>query len=291
MLESRFFSNLLPMKNLENKVAVITGAASGIGRGMAETFAAAGMRVVLSDVEEAALHSTAAELRDGGADVHAAPADVSVAEDVAALAASALQEYGAVHVVCNNAGVHTGSRPTWESTIDDWAWILGVNLMGVVHGIHTFLPVMIEQGEEAHIVNTASVAGLLTGGSLYGVTKSAVIALSETVHLELIDGGFKPRISVLCPGVVNTNIFNSQRNRPARFPDAGPFPSGWSVEAARRGFALGLSPRVVGEEVLQAIREERFYILTHPEYAGHIEHRMTQILHGENPTLLPLPGS
>ncbi|WP_211370415.1 SDR family NAD(P)-dependent oxidoreductase [Nonomuraea turkmeniaca] len=279
------------MKTLESKVAVITGAASGIGRGMAEAFATAGMRVVLSDVEETALRSTAAELREGGADVHAVPADVSQAADVAALADSTLGKYGAVHVLCNNAGVHTGSRPSWESTLDDWAWILGVNLMGVVHGINTFLPVMIEQDEDAHIVNTASIAGLLTGGSLYGVTKSAVIALSETVHLEVICGGFKPRISVLCPGVVNTNIFNSQRNRPARFPDAGPFPSGWSVDAARQGFALGLSPRVVGEEVVQAIREERFYILTHPEHAGHIEHRMTQILHGENPTIPPFPDS
>ncbi|MGP3961593.1 SDR family NAD(P)-dependent oxidoreductase [Nonomuraea sp. 3N208] len=279
------------MKDAENKVAVITGAASGIGRGMAEAFAAVGMRVVLSDVEEVALHATTAELRDAGADVQAVPADVSQAQDVASLAESALRTFGAVHVLCNNAGVHTGSKPSWESTLDDWAWILGVNLMGVVHGIRTFLPVMIEQGEDAHIVNTASIAGLLTGGSLYGVTKSAVIAYSETVHLELIGGGFKPRISVLCPGVVNTNIFNSHRNRPARFADAGPFPTGWSVDAARQGFTLGVRPRTIGEEVLQAIREERFYVLTHPEYAGHIEHRMTQILHGENPTLLPMPGS
>ncbi|MFF5208483.1 SDR family NAD(P)-dependent oxidoreductase [Streptosporangium sp. NPDC000396] len=278
------------MEDLENKVAVVTGAASGIGRGMAEAFAAAGMRVVLSDIEEAVLHSTTADLRDAGADVHAVVTDVSQAEEVFSLAASALEKYGAVHVLCNNAGVHTGSRPSWESTLDDWSWILGVNLMGVAHGIHAFLPVMIEQGEEAHIVNTASVAGLIAGGSLYGATKSAVVALSETVHLELVDGGYKPRISVLCPGLVDTKIFTSQRNRSARFPDAGPFPSTWSVDVARQAFKLGLSPRIVGEHVLQAIREERFYIFTHPEYKEHIEHRMTQILNEDNPTMLPFPS-
>ncbi len=278
------------MDDLENKVAVITGAASGIGRGMAEAFVDAGMRVVLSDVEEATLHATTAALRDGGADVHAVVTDVSVAKDVASLAESTLEKYGAVHVLCNNAGVYAGSRPSWESTLDDWAWILGVNLMGVVHGIRAFLPVMIEQGEDAHIVNTASVAGLMTGGSLYGATKSAVVALSETVHLELVGGGFTPRISVLCPGLVDTNIFDSQRNRPARFPDVGPYPSGWSVEAAREAFKLGLSPRAVGDRVVEAMREERFYVLTHPEWAEHVTHRSTQIVGGDSPTLLPPPA-
>ncbi|GHG54020.1 SDR family NAD(P)-dependent oxidoreductase [Streptomyces griseocarneus] len=279
------------MRDLENKVAVITGAASGIGRGMAEAFVDAGMRVVLSDVEEAALLSTTAGLRDRGADVHAVVTDVSKAADVTSLAASTLGKYGAVHVLCNNAGVYAGSKPSWESTPDDWAWILGVNLMGVVHGIQAFLPAMIEQDEDAHIVNTASVAGLMTGGSLYGATKSAVVALSETIHLELVGGGHKPRVSVLCPGLVDTNIFHSQRNRPARFPDAGPFPGGWSTEAARKAFKLGTSPRTIGERVIEAMREERFYVLTHPEWAEHIRHRTTQILSGDAPTLLPPPGT
>ncbi|MCA6091319.1 SDR family NAD(P)-dependent oxidoreductase [Streptomyces sp. SCA3-4] len=279
------------MDDLENKVAVITGAASGIGRGMAEAFVDAGMRVVLSDVEEAVLHSTTAELRDGGADVHAVLADVSKAEDVASLAESTLSTYGAVHVLCNNAGVFAGTKPSWKSTLDDWAWVLGVNLMGVVHGIHAFLPVMIEQDEEAHIVNTASVAGLMTGGSLYGASKSALVTLSETIHLELVGGGFKPRISVLCPGLVDTNILDCRRNRPARFADAGPWPEGWSMDAARRAFALGLAPRAVGDAVLQAMREERFYILTHPEFTEHLTHRTTQIVNGDNPTLLPMPGA
>ena len=278
------------MKDLKNKVAVITGAASGIGRGMAETFADAGMRVVLSDVERVPLESTTDNLRASGADVHAVVADVSKAEDVSALAQSALQKFGAVHVLCNNAGVAVVCRPSWTGTLDDWAWILGVNLMGVVHGIRTFLPIMIQQGEDAHIVNTSSMAGLTTGNSLYGASKSAVVSLSETVYLELVGGGFKPRVSVLCPGVVDTDIFHSERNRPAELPNTAWHPTEAVLAAAREGFKRGLSPRVVGEHTLQAIRDERFYVLTHPEWTKHVEHRAKQIVNGENPTTLPPPG-
>lgn len=263
-------------------------AASGIGRGMAEAFVAAGMRVVLADTEPAALHDTTMQLREKGADVHPAVTDVSQAGDVAALAEAALQKYGAVHVLCNNAGVYTGSRPSWESTLDDRSWIIGVNLMGVVYGIRTVLPIMIEQGDDAHIVNTASIAGLITGGSLYGVTKSAVVALSETVYLELVSGGYKPRISVFCPGLVNTNIFDSERNRPARFADAGPRPKGWSRDAAREAFKLRLDPRAAAEQVLRGIREQRFHIFTGSGFAEHIQHRASQIINGENPAMLPL---
>ncbi|MFD6255984.1 SDR family NAD(P)-dependent oxidoreductase [Nocardia sp. NPDC060256] len=278
------------MDDLVGKVAVVTGAASGIGRGMAEAFLNAGMRVVLSDVEVAALHSTTAELRTAGADVHAVVADVSAPDDVTTLAEATLEKYGAVHVLCNNAGVYSGSRPSWDSTLDDWEWILGVNLMGVVHGHSIFLPIMIEQGADAHIVNTASLAAVVGGSSLYGATKSAVLALSETVYLELVDDGFKPRVSVLIPGVVDTNIFDSERNRPKRFAEVGPRPVSWNADTARKAFALGTSPRVIGEQVVQAIHEERFYVLTHPEWKGHIEHRMRQIINGDNPTRLPPPG-
>ncbi|MFE0172378.1 SDR family NAD(P)-dependent oxidoreductase [Streptomyces sp. NPDC059002] len=280
------------MHDLHDRVAVITGAASGIGRGMAEAFADAGLRMVLSDIEEDALRTTTAGLRDGGADVHAVLADVSRADDISSLAEATLTRFGAVHVLCNNAGVHTSSTPSWESTLDDWAWLLGVNLMGVVHGIRAFLPVMIEQDEEAHIVNTASIGGLLTGRSLYGTTKAAVVSLSEAVQIELVDGGFKPRVSVLCPGLVDTDIFRSARNRPTRFPEVGPQPNGGS-SVADIGEAFqqnGLNPRAVGDTVVQAICEERFYVLTHSGYAAHIQHRTAQILNGENPTLLPSRG-
>jgi NAD(P)-dependent dehydrogenase (short-subunit alcohol dehydrogenase family) len=284
------------MQNVSGKVAVITGAASGIGRGMAETFAAAGMKVVLSDIEASALETTTRELRATGADVHAVQADVAKSEQVERLAAATLEKYGAVHVLCNNAGVAAGATPSWTSTLSDWQWILGVNLMGVVHGVRTFLPIMIAQGTPAHIVNTASMAGLALGGgnALYTVSKFGVVALSETLYLELKQFGLQPSVSVLCPGYVNTNIFDSQRNRPAGVADITPPMSG-PVGAAYREWLdeqikAGLSPRAVGEQVLEAIRQQRFYIFTHPEWNGYIENRMQNLLAGRNPERLPPPN-
>ncbi len=283
------------MQDLDNKVAVITGAASGIGRGMAESFAAAGMKVVLSDVEAGALQTTTRLLREAGADVHAVLADVSKPDEVQALAAATLQKYGAVHVLCNNAGVAAGAMPSWTSTLGDWQWIIGVNLMGVVHGVRSFLPIMIEQGTPAHIVNTASMAGLtpVVTNALYATTKFGVVALSESLHFELQQGGHLPKVSVLCPGFVNTNIMEARRNRPAA-ADISP-PADTATSAALREWMAGqleqgLSPRVVGDQVLAAIREERFYILTHPQWNEHVEHRMRHILSGSNPTMLSPPG-
>ena len=282
------------MKDFKDKVAVVTGAASGIGRGMAETFVAAGMKVVLSDIEAGALEVTTCALRDAGADVHAVRTDVSKAEQVDELAQQTVKKYGAVHVLCNNAGIAVTGGPSWNSSLDDWHWILGVNLMGVVHGIRSFLPLMIEQNTDAHIVNTASLAGLIPGGTLYGTTKFAVVGLSENIYLELQRGGFKPQISVLCPGFVDTNILNAERNRPAQFADATPPPTGPMAQAGREWFAQqlkqGLSPREVGKQVLAAIRDERFYILTHPHWTPLIEARMKEILSGNNPTPRPQPG-
>jgi NAD(P)-dependent dehydrogenase (short-subunit alcohol dehydrogenase family) len=284
------------MKDIKDKVAVVTGAASGIGRGMAETFVAAGMKVVLSDIESDALDQTIRSLRDAGADVLAMRTDVSKPEQVDELARQTLKKYGAVHVLCNNAGIATGvgGGASWKSSLNDWHWILGVNLMGVVHGIRSFLPVMIEQDTEAHIVNTASLAGLIPSSALYGTTKFAVVGLSESTYLELQRGGHKPKMSVLCPGFVDTNIIDSERNRPAEFTDQTPRPAP-PDEAFRKSFSEllknSLSPREVGKHVLAAIREERFYILTHPEWNPLIEQRMKDILSGNNPTLRPLPGA
>jgi NAD(P)-dependent dehydrogenase (short-subunit alcohol dehydrogenase family) len=284
------------MKDIKDKVAVVTGAASGIGRGMAEVFAEAGMKVVLSDIEQPALEQTCSALRASGADVHAVVTDVSRPEQVEQLAEQTLRTYGAVHVLCNNAGVGgAGGGPSWTSSLKDWQWILGVNLMGVVHGIRTFLPIMIKQDIEAHIVNTASVAGLMPSMStLYCTTKFAVVGLSESVNLELTRGNLKPKISVLCPGWVDTNILDSQRNRPAELSNDAPAPvtavgqvvRAWMGEQVKQG----LSPRAVGEQVLAAIRDERFYILTHPSMIPAIEQRMQDIVRGNNPALPPLPG-
>jgi NAD(P)-dependent dehydrogenase (short-subunit alcohol dehydrogenase family) len=284
------------MKDVKDKVAVVTGAASGIGRGMAEVFAGAGMKVVLSDIERPALERTCAALRATGAEVLAVATDVSRPEQVEQLAEQTLRAYGAVHVLCNNAGVGTGgSGPSWTSSLKDWQWILGVNLMGVVHGIRTFLPIMVQQDTEAHIVNTASLAGLVPSPmTLYCTTKFAVVGLSECMHLELTRGGFKPRISVLCPGWVNTNILDSQRNRPAELANDAPAPVS-PVDAVVRDWVgeqvrSGLTPRAVGEQVLAAIRDERFYILTHPDEIPAVEQRMQDIVRGNNPTPLPIPG-
>lgn len=283
------------MKDTTNKVAVITGAASGIGRGMAESFAAAGMKIVLSDIEPKALEATAQSLRASGADVHSVATDVSKPEQIEALAAETLRRYGAVHVLCNNAGIGIGGRPSWTTTLDDWTWILGVNLMSVVYGLRTFLPIMIEQGTEAHIVNTASMAGLVAGGNIpYSVTKFGVVALSEGVYMELQRGRYKPRISVLCPGFVRTNILDSDRNRPPELGNASEWSTGPVSDSFREWFTeqveQGLNPRAVGDHVLAAIRDERFYIFTHPEMRPLVEQRMKDIVSGDNPTQLPPPG-
>jgi NAD(P)-dependent dehydrogenase (short-subunit alcohol dehydrogenase family) len=283
------------MQDVHGKVAVVTGAASGIGRGMCEAFADAGMRVVLADVERSALERTTGELRARGAGVHAVVTDVSKPDQLDALAAETLRHFGAVHVVCNNAGVASETVPSWSGTLDDWSWVLGVNLMGVIHGVRTFLPILIDRGEGGHIVNTASLAGLVTGGNVpYAVSKFGVVALSEGVYFELKQGGYRPSISVLCPGFVNTNILDCARNRPQELSHATQPMTGPVADAYREWFTeqlrQGLDPRRVGDQVLAAIREDRFYILTHPHWNGAVEHRMRAILAGENPTVLPPPG-
>jgi len=276
------------MQDLSGKIAVVTGAASGIGRGIAESLAAAGMKVVLSDVEPLALEKTTTALRGAGAEVQMAVTDVSDAAQVEALARQTLSAYGAVHVVCNNAGINNvGATPTWLSTLDDWNWILGVNLLGVIHGMRTFLPIMIEQDSEAHIVNTASIAGLAPGNALYSVTKYGVVGLTESMQLELQQGGYKPRLSLLCPGLVNTLILNSERNRPASRPNASPSASGPAAEAARKQLAeaitQAMSPRQVGDQVVAAIRQQRFYILTHPDRIRFVEQRLNALIAAARP--------
>src|ERR1700733_2921273 len=202
------------MENLRDKVAVITGGASGIGKAVAVRTAAEGMKLVLADIEEPALEATASALTAEGADVLAVVTDVSDASSVQALRDRALQHFGAVHLVHNNAGVGVGG-PIWEVTEEEWRWILGVNLWGVVHGISAFVPVLLEQGE-GHVVNTASIAGLSSTPGLgpYTATKHAVVAISESLFKDLRAAGAPIGVSVLCPGFVQTGIAQSDRNRP-----------------------------------------------------------------------------
>jgi len=286
------------MKDVKGRVAVITGGASGIGRGMAESFAAAGMKLVLADVDAARLGDVARELEKTGAEVLPVKTDVSRQVEVDELARRALDAFGAAHVVCNNAGVAHGGVPTWESTLHDWEWIVGVNLMGVVHGVRAFTPLLLEQGE-GHIVNTASMAGLISGGgnALYGVTKHAVVALSEALFNELAALDARVRVSVLCPGWINTQILQSSlRNQPEAVRHHRPEDRTSPEAEIRRKMvesllASGLDPRRVGDLVLDAIREERFWVLTHPQWKSMIRHRMENILEERDPTPAGAPDA
>lgn len=278
------------MKDFRNKVAVVTGAASGIGRAMAARFATEGMAVVLADIEEEALARAGDEMNATGATALAVPTDVSKASDVEALADRAIDAFGAVHILCNNAGVAVYGV-SWERPLKDWQWVLGVNLWGVIHGIRTFVPIMLAQHSEGHIVNTASVAGLTSTplNSVYQVTKHGIVTLSEALHHEFALTGAKVKVSVLCPAWVNTRIMDAVRNRPAELWNEPPSDTGSpQTEMIEQGFrqavAAGLTPEQVADQVFNAIRDERFYIITHPEFKDAVRTRMEEILDERDPT-------
>ena len=266
------------MKELKGKVAVVTGAASGIGFGLAERFCAEGMRVVMADIEQAPLNDASKRLADTGATVLPVLTDVSKGESVDALAARTFEEFGTAHVVCNNAGVATGG-PMWTLTERDWAWVMGVNLWGVIHGVRAFVPRLVEQGE-GHVVNTASIAGLTSAPMMgpYNVTKHAVVTLAMQAS--------PVKVSVLCPGWVRTRIGESDRNRPPELQDeteSNPIGE-MGQEFLKTLVESGLPPSEVAGRVLDAIREERFYILTHTEMTPMVQRRMEDILEGRTPT-------
>jgi NAD(P)-dependent dehydrogenase (short-subunit alcohol dehydrogenase family) len=274
------------MKDLKEKVAVVTGAASGIGRGIAERCVQEGMKVVLADIEEPLLAHTANELKATGARVLAVRTDVSNAGDVEALAHKTLQAFGAVHVLCNNAGVAVPG-PMWDLTVADWEWVLGVNLWGVIHGVRVFVPIMLTQASEGHVVNTASSAGLTTGtaaGGPYPVSKHAVVALSEVLSKELQQAGARVKVSVLCPGAVRTKILDAARNRPASLEKPRAIATGYPDWFKARVEA-GSPPAMIAEQVLAAVRDERFYILPHPAVKERVRARMEDILAERNPGL------
>ena len=282
------------MKEFQGKVAVVTGAASGIGRALAEHAAQLGMKVVLADIEEGALQQAKQALEASGAQVLAVKTDVSKAEEVEALAQQTLEHFGAVHLLFNNAGVAAGAT-VWDSSLADWQWVLGVNLWGVIHGVHTFVPLMFKQGTEAHIVNTASIACLVSGPGLgiYKVTKFGVVTLSETLYSELMLTGAPIKVSVLCPGWVKTRVMESERNRPAAMQNVAQEPLNPVGEAflqmVQQAIETGMAPGQVAEAVFQAIREEKFYILTHPNFKAAVETRNEDIHLERNPTFAPFP--
>jgi len=275
------------MKEFAGKVAVITGAASGIGRGIAEWCVRAGMKVVLADIDETPLSDAEFELRALGGTVLGVRTDVSKRGDVQSLAREAFNAFGNVHLLFNNAGVAAGGTP-WEATCNDWEWVIGVNLWGVIHGVKVFTPLMLAQKTECHIVNTASAAGLAAGGfsAPYSVTKHAVVALSESLYLALQQRNSLVKVSVLCPGMVRTNIANVERNRPAGLRNE-PVALTPELQAGRAALgaliAASMPPGQVAEIVFDAIRKEQFYILTDPAWMDVIRLRTTKLVQMENP--------
>jgi len=252
------------VQDLHGKVAVVTGGASGIGNALARRFASEGARVVIGDVEAAALERAVSELRASGADVEGVVTDVTDPAQMQALGDAAVAAFGGVHVFCNNAGVGGGGL-SWEMPLSTWEWVIGVNLWGVIHGVRTFVPLLMQQ-TEAHIVNTASVAGLVAAPFMgpYNASKHAVVAISETLHHELAMSAPQVKVSVLCPGWVNTKIAESARNRPEHLKD-GAAPDADAAALLRGFLEQGMPPDKVAAKVLDAMREERFWILTHDE--------------------------
>ncbi len=282
------------MRAFRSKVAVITGAASGIGRGLALRCVKEGMKVVISDIEAGALQETEEELKAMDGDVLSLAADVSKIGDVETLARTTLDAYSAVHLLFNNAGVASGG-PVWENTLADWQWIMGVNLWGVIHGVKTFVPIMLEQDVECHIVNTASIFGLVDGpgSGAYKVTKQGVVALTETLYYELAQRGSKIKVSALCPGAVNTGIIESERNRPTHLQNEGPgvtlTPEMEKMhEMVVQAFKEGMAPAEAADIVFRAIEAEQLYIITHPELKENFKTRAANIYQERNPEILPM---
>lgn len=275
------------MQQLEDKVAVITGAAGALGSALARQCAARGMRLAITDIDASALAATERALKAGGAQVVSLAADVSQLQDIRALAELTLSAWGAAHLICNNAGVAT-TGPVWEATGADWDWVLGVNLRGVIHGVQVFTPLLLAQNE-GHIVNTASVAGLISppGLGAYAVSKHAVVALSECLHHDLLQKKSAVRCSVVCPAYFPSGIADAERNRPARLQaEDGKSLQRQAQEAGlRRAVQSGrMSAEDIADMTLQAILEERFWVLTHPNILGAVRARMEDVLEGRNPT-------
>lgn len=282
------------MKEFSHKVAVVTGAASGIGRALAEKFADAGCHLVLADVDDAGLEESRSLAEKRGVKVELVHCDVSRQDSVDALADTAYQAFGAVHILCNNAGVLSGGR-TWEVDIKDYEWQIGVNTFGVVHGVRSFVPRMIAQNTPGHVVNTASMAAVTTipFAGAYHMSKHAVLAFSECLYHELKLAESMLGVSVLCPELIDTRIAASERCRPDSYKNAdGPPPITEAgklvIDALSEGMAkAGLAPSVMADRVFDAIQADRFYILSEESWREACNTRLEDIRLGRNPSFSP----
>ena len=285
------------METMKNRVAVVTGAASGIGKALSLAFAAEGSSVVLADVEDEALAAAKAEVEALGVTALAVKTDVTDEEAVADLCSATLEAFGEVHILCNNAGVGGGGLIKNQQLVD-WKWVIDVSLWGVINGLHHFLPHLIE-AEDSHVVSTASVAGLMAvpGLAPYNAAKYGVVAIMETLHHEMMrDEEANLGVSVLCPGVVRTNIATAQRNRPEHLRrqkgESGSNAAKAPEEARKRNSAIaaalenGMEPSDVASQVVNAIYDRRFWVLSHPELLGEINHRNQELAALKNPTLI-----
>ncbi len=280
------------MREFDGKVAVVTGAASGIGFALARMLGEQGMRVVLADIETDALQNASLDLEKRGVETLAVRTDVSQADSVSALAEETLEAFGAVHVVCNNAGVFAGGL-SWEAPLEDYEWVLNVNLWGVIHGVRTFVPHLLAHGEEGHIVNTASMAAVtsIPYCAMYTMSKHAVLSLSESLYHELKLRGAKVGVSALCPEVVATRIGAGERNRPShlkRPQSASESPErDLTEQAIRDGLRTGLPPEQIAQRVLEGICDDRFYILAEDVWRRSCETRLEDIRLARNPSFVP----
>jgi NAD(P)-dependent dehydrogenase (short-subunit alcohol dehydrogenase family) len=274
------------MKDLSGKVAVITGGAAGIGLAMAEAFAAEDMKLVLADVEQGALDRAVRNLSDRGVEVIGVRCDVSKFDQVEALARAAMDRFGKIHVLCNNAGVSI-TGPIFKMSMDDWRWVYDVNVWGVIHGIKAFVPILMEQAEPAHVVNTASLAAFNGTGdhAPYCSSKAAVLSLSQALYSEMAAFDTKIGVSVVCPGMVDTAINKSWRNRPE---DDTP----WSdreyadeehVKASEQFQSAGVPPSEIARVTLEAVKEGRFYVFNGERSGDFLKRFLTPILKAENP--------
>ncbi|WP_244827905.1 SDR family oxidoreductase [Caballeronia sp. TF1N1] len=276
------------MDRFEGKVAVITGAASGFGREFALKGAALGMKLVLADIDATALDATVTSLRERGAEVRGVRTDVSNAADVDALARATLDAFGGAHLLFNNAGVGAGGF-IWESSANDWQWVFGVNVMGVANGIRAFTPIMLAQNEPAHIVNTASVAGLLAAPAMgvYNASKHAVVAMTETLYHDLRLARASVGVSLLCPAFVPTGIADAERARPGALVNDEEMTASQKLAARQLAKAVEhgkLSARDVAELTFDAIRANRFYVVTHPNIMPSVQLRLDDIAQLRDPS-------